>query len=101
LGRLGVGEEALEGEEEGLGCLELGQVTDVGEELEAGAGDTAVSLVGVGDGDEAVALAPGDEYGDGLGEVDAIEGADALTAEGDHRAQGGEEGGAVGGVGEL
>ena len=79
---------------------QLGHVADALEDLEAAVGQLAVGLFGVGDGDDRVAVAPDDQQRQRLGQVEAVEGGDALALGADDRAQGREEGLAALGIGE-
>src|SRR5215213_3040114 len=95
---LGFGEEAFEGGDEAAGALELGDVAGVLEDLQAAAGKLGVGLAGVLDGDDRVVLAPDDEEGQGFGEVELVEGRDALALHSNDGAEGGDEGLAACGV---
>ena len=75
-------------------------MADAVEDLEAAAGQRGVGVFAVGDGDDRVAVAPDDQQRQGLGQVEAVEGGDALAVGADDRAQGREEGLAALGVGE-
>ena len=100
LRRLGLREESLEHRDEALGRLELRQMTDLVEDLEAAARDGLVGLFAVADRDHRIVLAPDDENGHALGEVQPVAGVDALTFGADDRAQCGQERGATVWVGE-
>ena len=75
-----------------LGILQVGEVRRPGEGLEAAAGDRLVGVQPVLDGDGVVALAPNDQGGHGVEQVEPVACADALPLAVDHRAQGVEEG---------
>src|SRR4051812_49733819 len=78
-GRLGVVEETLQDGGESTGSLKLGDVAGVREDLQAAAGHLGMGGTTVGDRDDRVALAPDDQHRQVLGEVEPIEGGDALT----------------------
>ena len=100
LRRLGLLEESLEHRDEAPRRIELRQVADPVEDLQAAAGDGLVGVLAVVDGDDWVTRTPDDEDRHALGEVEPVAGVDALTACADDRVQRGEEGGAAPGVGE-
>ena len=68
------------------------EVAGAVEDLEPGARNGLGCPVSVRDGDDPVVVPPDDEGRDGLGQVEAVVGADSLTSEVDHRADGVDEG---------
>src|SRR6185503_8845874 len=85
---------------EGKRPVEVREVPRLLEDREAAARHRLGGPVAVGYGDDPVALAPDDQRRDGVREVEAVAGADALAAVVDHRAGRAEEGGTGLGVGE-
>ena len=95
LRRLGFPKESLEYRDEALWRLELWQMADPFEDLEAAPGNRLVGALAVADGDDRIARAPDDQHGEALGEVMPVAGVDPLTAHADDRAQRGKERGAA------
>ena len=76
----------MQGGEQRGGRLGVGEVADARQQHEAAARDGVVGDVGVGDGDDAVVLAPHDQRRPGGGEVEAVERRHRLATGVDDRA---------------
>ena len=72
--------ESLKYRDEALWRLELRQMADPVEDLEAAAGNRLVCALAVADRDDRITRAPDDQHGEALGEVMPVAGVDALTA---------------------
>ena len=77
--------------DEALRCLALREVTHALEDLEAAAWHRSMGGPRVGDRDDRVGVAPDDQRGRHLGEVEAIGGTDCLPTGVDDRPKGSEE----------